>query len=496
MSLAVNIITYMSTGVVVRAITLVTNLVFRRILGPEMAGIWNLVYIVTGYLSTVSIGVQTGSERDIPYWRGKKNAEMERRLVHQMFTVSFLEAAMVGSVFLIYLFFFGGKYRHDLYIGFLSAAGYVVLWRMMGCFVVGFRSIQNFTFLGKSEVVFAVLDLGLIVGLTSFYGLYGQYLAHALGFLLKLSFWYLWTHKRKMFDIGWHLVLADIKPVAAVGFPWLLSSFVWQFMMSVDSLLVAKMAGVTALGYYSLGVSIVRMLTEIPNTVSTVIFPRLLEKFGEREDIRPIKEDVVRYLKNLAFVVIPLLFPLAYFFFPWVVRQFLPKFLPSIPAAKVLLLAALFMPMIHMPGQILILQKRIWLYVGLQLGAGIATAVLVLLGVRGGIVMVAAMAVLSQFLFFSALFMVSFARADLPKNVFSNYAGLLLPGLYCGLWVFGVDQLLLRWGAFGTWFSDLLSCGGGVLLSYTGMSVLFLKAERELGIWRHVVDFGQKLKTL
>jgi len=163
-----------------------------------------------------------------------------------------------------------------------------------------------------------------------------------------------------------------------VGLPLQVSNLVFMVQATADSLLAARLLGITALGYYSLAVTVKGYVYQTPIAFSVVMSPRFQEKFAaSRDNPAALREYVEKPMLGFAFVVLPVLIGVSWQVVPFLVRHFLPAFLPAVPVIKILLVGTFFASLWHMPLQFLIAVNKLWH------GAVIATlnAVLVVAGV-------------------------------------------------------------------------------------------------------------------
>ncbi len=482
MSVAASVFAMVMSGVFVKTVNMVSAFVSRGFLGPELTGIWSLVAIATGYFTNINTGVQLGSEREIPYWRGKGDGNMERVVRSQMFSVAIIEGAVLSFGLMVYLMI-DRHYRPQLYLGLGFVCAYILLWRLIGCYIIAFRTNRDFIFLSKSEAGFALVDLALIGGLVWKFGLLGQCVAHGTGLFARIAFWTWWVKRKRPFEIGWSLEWKTIRPVVAIGFPLMLGGFLWQFMVSADGLVVAKMLGVASLGYYSLGMAIARAVGDVPTTLSSVVFPKMVEKFGAAEDIRQLRDDVSRYQTALACLIIPAVLSMVFFAVPPLVRLVLPKFLPALDTVKILMFEALFIPMVHIPSQIFYIQKRMWFVLIFNGAVGLAIAAASLSAARWGMTAVAWATVGCYALFSFGMIVSAFRQMSDLRDAFKTGALYLGCAVYSIIAFLSVDRLLSSIEVAGFWHEVLVQVGG-LVAACAALTPLFWKAEKDIHITR------------
>lgn len=486
MSIALNAFSLMLSGVVVKLVSTLTHFISRRLLGPDAMGVWSLVTIALGYLSAFKTGYVAGSEREIPYWRGRGDEGMAGRIRRQMFSTTIIESAVVSVLFLLFLYIRGKQYRPDLNAGFLLGALFLVAIRLEVCFQICARTLQNFVLLGKLQTVFVVVDFLLVVPLIAFFGLYGQYAAFVLGLLARLLIWFLWVKLARPFDLKWYFRWDEMMPVVKVGLPLVALGLTWQFFTSVDSIAVAKGLGVAAVGYYSLGTTVYRFLTEIYNNLSVVVFPRLMQRYGQTEDVSALRADILRYLKSLCLFAIPALLPCAYFGLPFLVLAFLQNFIPAIPAAKALILGAAFLSLSHIPSQVFVIKKIILRLALLQVFFGGAVWLLCRAAAPRGLVAVAGVTAACYAVYFTGMALWAFRLMAQWRETVRNVGFLFLSMAYTLAVLCGVDLLISFFILPQSLSGHFGRSAGGALLSWLLLLPLFWRAHTDLDVFAHM----------
>jgi len=153
----------------------------------------------------------------------------------------------------------------------------------------------------------------------------------------------------------------SLRHLIAIGIPLQLASLVTTVQVTADSLLAAKVLGVTALGYYSLAVTVKGYIYQTPNAFSVVTVPRFQERFAaSQDDPTALRGYVEQPILGFAIVVLPVLIGASWQVVPFLVRHLLPAFIPAVPAIRLLLVGTFFTSLWHMPVQFLIAVNKLW----------------------------------------------------------------------------------------------------------------------------------------
>jgi len=99
--------------------------------------------------------------------------------------------------------------------------------------------------------------------------------------------------------------------------------------------------GVTMLGYYALGIMVNNMISLIPGSVASTLYPKMLERFALRKDPSDSANLLLIGLRLSAIVMLITICEVS-FGLPVFIKICLPKYLPSVLIVKVLVLGSFF----------------------------------------------------------------------------------------------------------------------------------------------------------
>ena len=357
MSLMKNVGALSIANIVVQVIMFVYSFVLRMILSPQLTGIWNLARLVLGYLSTATSGIGVGSERKIPILRGEGREVEAEEVRSNLFSYTLVESLLLALLVWGSIIWRKDAYESGEFWAIAAGGVYAVLTRLMSCYVIAFRTIHQFVNLSRIMVFFSVLDVVVILPAIYFFSLYGLLVGFGISGFLKLVWVDRIRRKKRIFNMGWQLHWSSLKDLLSVGFPIMVGNYFWKLFVTLDSLLIVWLMGTTSLAYYTVGAAMMVQLSEIPTNVSTVLTPRLFEKFGKFMDAEAIKPDLRNFFSGTLLCVAPLLCIIGFFGIPFLVRNLIPKFAEGIIVVKILIFAIFFIPQTHIPNQLLILNK-------------------------------------------------------------------------------------------------------------------------------------------
>ncbi len=345
-------------NIVVQGIRFAYSFIFRMILGPQLTGIWNLANLVLGYLLTATSGISVGSERKIPILHGQEREGEANRVRSLLFSVTTLESLVVSLLLWGYLLWQKDGYGENEFWALIGVGFYAVLTRLMSSYYVAFRTIHQFVNLSKVMVVAAILDVVIVLPAIHFFSFHGLLVGFGISSAGKLAWADSIRRRHRLFPMGIHIDWKRLKGLLSVGFPITVGNYFWKVFVTLDSLLIVWLMGTTSLAYYTVGAAMLIQLSEIPTNVSTVLAPRLFEKFGKFSGVHSLRDDLRKFFSGTLLCIAPVLCTLGFFGIPFLVRHLIPKFGEGIIVAQILIFALFFVPQTHVPNQILILMKR------------------------------------------------------------------------------------------------------------------------------------------
>jgi len=328
-----------ATQYLIRALLMARGIVAARLLGPLPYGAWNALQLVMEYGTTLpQMGTQQGLDQAVPTRIVEGDAGRLERLERAglfnilVFTVLFVGAWLLQAMLRPnrFLDFWGPS-------GLLLAGLAIVATNLSYYHLTLMRSHGNINAVSGwffvQGVIGTVLGLALIPGLGA-WGLLAGWTVGTVAATLVVGLQ------------GRHLVPIVPRPardglsLVRVGLPMFVFGASSQVMRSFDRLIILKFMGTLELGYYGLSVMALNFMLYLPDSITYVLYPRLLRDF-RRHDRRPeaIRGQIERSLRALT-VVVPALSGVAYLLAHVAIRLVLPSFLPGVTAARALCFGA------------------------------------------------------------------------------------------------------------------------------------------------------------
>ena len=325
-----------SARYVAQGIGFFTAIAMRRYLGPFYMGIWSLLTIVLGYTSYLFFGVDKGIVNRIPFYAGQGDERSEEEVKNAGFGFMFLISILTGLGLLVTALILRNRFPVEVVVGLCALSVYLVLNNVCTFYQILLRARHNFSVLSKSMIFEACVNLMLVVLLVRNFKIYGLYVAIILITVLNTLFMHVLARYRFSFRFDPGRILS----LAKVGLPITIIGFLQWGLSSLDRIMIAKMIGVTFVGYYSIPIMARSYIGQL-SSFGTVLYPRILQDYGEKQSINDIRKYAIVPLTINAYLL-PVILGLMFFVGAFVIRMVLPKFIPGILAMQILLIDMFF----------------------------------------------------------------------------------------------------------------------------------------------------------
>ncbi|MBI4707945.1 MAG: oligosaccharide flippase family protein [Candidatus Omnitrophica bacterium] len=313
-----------------------TSIAMRRFLGPFYIGIWSLLKITMDYSTYLLLGVNEGLGYKIPALMGQNKSEEEERIKDAGFSFVFIISLVTSIILLISAFVLRKNYPIEVIIGIIVLSLYILLDRICGFYMLLLRARKNFSMLSKAIIFDAATNLILIFLFVRNFKIYGLYIAVMVLSVLNTVF----IHVQAKYKVNFVLNFKGLGNILKVGFPITAMGFLDWILASADRIMIAKMIGVTYVGFYSVSIMTKSYISQL-SSFGTVIYPHLIEDFSKKENINDIKKYAIVPPKVNAYTL-PLLLGIIFFSAPVLIKLVLPKFSPGILAIQILLIDMFF----------------------------------------------------------------------------------------------------------------------------------------------------------
>jgi O-antigen/teichoic acid export membrane protein len=332
----------------------ITYLITAKIVGPKLYGLWSILLIILSYATSSHLGILNAINREIPYSKGSgdiKRAEQLKRL-------GFASALTAGLVAFLVLIIISFLFSDHLFRNLLRVSAFFLFFQEIFLyFQIYLQSDRRFFEAGIQQFIAAFLIPAFVLPLLFLRcSLYGLILGQLLAIVISLFV----IARLIRFPFRPDFELKKTIPLIKIGLPIMLVGLAFSFLTSIDRWVIFKFLSPDDLGFYSLAATIFGAVMLLPLIVSTLIHPRMAERYGKTKKYSFLIPLLVRGIFISLAILLPVILAL-FFIFPYGVIHFMPQYLPAIAPMKILLPGLLFLPLTYIFGSFFInINKQIY----------------------------------------------------------------------------------------------------------------------------------------
>jgi len=335
--IARDFVVYTTASYAVQVLGVVTSLAMRYFLDPPLMGVWSLLDLMMKYGLYANLGILPALNTELPIYIGKGDGPKADKIRNVAFTFTLLSSALAGIVIVLVAFVFWGALSHSTRVYMAASALILLATSGYNYYISLLWAQKKFSILGKGIVLNALIYLALIFVLVSRFKLRGLLMTAFFSTAFTTLFLHWRLEEKPHFDLNkevfWELLKA--------GLPLMIVGFAYSFFMTVDRLIITRYLEIAALGQYSVAILMMTYSNTMPTLLANVIFPNLLERYGQTGSAKEISAFITKPTILLSYAM-PVILGMAYFIAPYLVEKFLPKYVPGIPALRVLSLGSFF----------------------------------------------------------------------------------------------------------------------------------------------------------
>lgn len=326
-------VNFATANIVTSCISMVTGVIAAAFVDPEDLGVIQTVLLVATYASFLHLGVFSGLNRNLAYYKAKGDVLTMQDEVNTSYRVSYLVAfvsGLIGLSILIYYYINGFEIIYLLSCILLIVS--LVLTPLITNIEATYKSGQEFGRLGDIKNVQSLVYL-IVSFLPSIIGAFGRIIAGSInlivGFFLRL--------KKPPYKCTGKGSWKAFKDLLYTGFPILFSGYVWSIINVMDKTYIAASFTPKEVGLFTISGYCITLFMMIPTSISALLYPKAAAIYGETGS----KEALVGFWRKSLLLMIVVLIPIiivAYFVLPIVVNFVMPKYVEGIQTARITLL--------------------------------------------------------------------------------------------------------------------------------------------------------------
>lgn len=346
------------------AVGVIGSLVQARYVGPDELGYFRSFAIATGCAVILQMGLDDALLRQFPYYIGRLQREKALAVAEITQAWDVIVSVAVGGAFCLIgtVMFCCGNWRAGL--GWWAQAVAMVGFLYGSYLAAIYRSGHDFGKVAKGGVISSAVNL-VVLPLFPLFSYVALALRSSLGSVLNLV--YLHRHRplRLQWRFNWKEWWQQVKegiPIYSAGYGRTSGSTV------AESTIILYFLGPAPLGLWSLSLMAMEAATKVPQAITMVYTPRLIEHYGRTHSVKDCFElcRVALVWGTIGMVILALLGCAA---IPIVVRSLMPKYAAAIPTMW-LMMATVPLIVLELPYSLLVAmgkvgQQNIAAYAGL-----------------------------------------------------------------------------------------------------------------------------------
>jgi O-antigen/teichoic acid export membrane protein len=353
------------------------------------------------------------------------------------------EAAAIAIAFWVYVVLTADSLSDDELLGLALVPIVATFTTLYGAYETFIKNQKEFKLWARFSLTQLAIDWSIVIWVLAA-DLTGLLIGLAVGWALRLGSVAWVVRHRRIFQLKLALNWQRLKALLSFGVPLAVWNVGYTLIPRLDSLAIGSDLGTTALGLYYLGPQIALTLASIPNALSVVSYPALMERYG-REGIASLEAHVKDYMRSMSLIAAPAMTGLGIFALPVLVNNFLPDFEEGLPAMKVAIFSIIFSQPALLFLQIMLAEKLVRRLITITAVAIAIEGGMLAAGIAGGLTIewAAWSAIAGQATFTLLALIVVIRQLRLPRPVVLGFWG-RLPlawAAFLGIGV-GVDALI------------------------------------------------------
>ncbi|MDD4606790.1 MAG: flippase [Patescibacteria group bacterium] len=285
--------------VIQKVIAFVYFALLARFLGAGDVGKYVFALSFTTIFSVfVDVGLNSVLTREVAKQKDKSNVFLKN-----VFTFKLIASVLIYGAIVLVINLLGYQTitKQLVYL-----AGLVmILDSFTLSFYAIFRGHQNLKYEGIGTIIYQIIVMtggGIAIFLKLPLHVFISVLI--LASLFNFSFSLILLYKKLNIQLGWQIDKPILKFLLTITIPFAIAGIFIKVYSYMDQVLLSKLAGDTALGFYSVGYKLTFALQFIPAAFGASIFPALAEFYVQaREKLSQTFEKAISYLSVLAFPI-------------------------------------------------------------------------------------------------------------------------------------------------------------------------------------------------
>lgn len=342
------------TSFLIRFITFIRGFIVARLLDPSLYGYFSGLSLIFLYNAQGHLGILHGMNRSLSISKGAKSHQSFDEVKNNGVSAIAILSLIISGGILLYSFVKADVYSTYVIWGIRIYAIVGVLYHMEYVYHSLFRVDHRFKEINISRLIFASSNIILVVLLIYLFGFYGVLFA-LLG-AVAIQNTYLFVKGKFKFKLVLNPDL--IKDLLKTGAPISFAYLTTVILNSVDRIMIIRFLSSAELGFYAIGLTLsAEFLLRIPDAISYVIYPRILEEYGKSGDTRSLLH-LFRAPSVVLGCVMAVAIGLLFLSIDYLIIYLLPNYIPAIEVTRILIFSVYFVSINQIAVRVIITTKR------------------------------------------------------------------------------------------------------------------------------------------
>lgn len=313
-------------------------LAVAKLLGPYFAGLCMTLMVIPQVAQYLNLGTIETMTIFVPQYKAKGMMQKVDLLKSRVLNYTVLTSVTSFFMAIAYVFLFSNESAFVKQCMVL-AASLIVLWEMKQFFVTDYAAEGRFLKLSWIEFLFSTLVTFFQVAAIYYSREYGFWLGLIVAnvAIIGLSARDYFKHNKTWYP---RIDISETIRILPMGIVMTIASVSYAPFIILARVFLAGTIGVHEVGLFLLSIIIISKLSIIPSAIAKVALPHMSYNHGEAKNFEKIFSLFMRaqfYTLAISLIVITV----GIFAIQPVVERVLPGYLAGIPAAKMMLLAAI-----------------------------------------------------------------------------------------------------------------------------------------------------------
>ena len=341
-----NFFSFSVANVYAQVMRMTQEFVVRRILSPEVMGVWSFILVLQNFGTTFDLGVTTAATRELPLLYGADKLLQARQCKYTVFWLHFAAKIIIGFGLILYTAYCYISSNDIMVLLAGCAAGLMVACYSIGeSLIIFYQSVQQYIKLSKLLIIYWTLYAMLLI-IGAYVGqVVGLVVASVVAFLLQgvLLKQGLVLGSEGIRSRRWDWSMA--KSLLSFALPFRVVDYPMSLALVLDGMFVTKFLGLKVLAIYMTAKVIFNQAGQIPTWLGNVFIIRLTTLYGSGTKSKAeMGEEMFRILQAIYLVILPLIICSATFVSCFMVANYLPKYILTLNFLPILLLTLYFIP--------------------------------------------------------------------------------------------------------------------------------------------------------